>query len=77
MRQRDPCAWPETKSARSAAHIDYLGRALCQGKREVLRDLGSGPLSFVAVRAEGWIDRIQTTVTIHGTFDEAQQRRLE
>jgi len=28
-------------------------------------------------RTEGWIDRVQTAVTIHGTFDEAQRKRLE
>ncbi len=27
-------------------------------------------------RAEGWIERIQTEVTIHGTFDNAQRARL-
>lgn len=27
-------------------------------------------------RAEGWIDRIQTEVTIHGTFTDAQRTRL-
>ena len=28
-------------------------------------------------RAEGWIDRIQTRVTIRGVFDAAQKTRLE
>ncbi len=28
-------------------------------------------------RAEGWIDRIQTRVTLHGEFDDAQRTRLE
>ncbi len=28
-------------------------------------------------RKDGWIDRIQTQVTIRGTFDEAQRTRLE
>ena len=28
-------------------------------------------------RSDGWIDRVRTAVTIHGTFDEAQRRRLE
>ena len=27
-------------------------------------------------RDEGWIERIQTAVTIHGNFDEAQRKRL-
>ena len=27
-------------------------------------------------RADGWIDRIQSHVTIHGSFDEAQRARL-
>jgi len=27
-------------------------------------------------RADGWIDRIQSHVTIHGSFDEAQKTRL-
>ena len=27
-------------------------------------------------REEGWIERIQTAVMIHGTFDEAQRKRL-
>ncbi len=27
-------------------------------------------------REEGWIERIQTAVTIHGSFDEAQKTRL-
>ena len=27
-------------------------------------------------RKDGWIDRIQTQVKIHGTFDEAQKKRL-
>ena len=28
-------------------------------------------------RKDGWIDRVQTQVTIHGSFDEAQRKRLE
>ena len=27
-------------------------------------------------RADGWIDRIRSHVTLHGTFDEPQRRRL-
>jgi putative redox protein len=27
-------------------------------------------------RADGWIERIQTNVTLRGTFDEAQRKRL-
>ena len=27
-------------------------------------------------RKDGWIDRIQTQVAIHGTFDDAQRKRL-
>jgi putative redox protein len=27
-------------------------------------------------RADGWIDHIQTHVTLHGTFDEPQRKRL-
>ena len=28
-------------------------------------------------RADGWIERIQTSVKIHGAFDDAQKKRLE
>jgi putative redox protein len=27
-------------------------------------------------RADGWVERIQSQVTLHGTFDEAQRKRL-
>ena len=27
-------------------------------------------------RADGWIERIQSEVTLHGSFDDAQRRRL-
>ena len=32
--------------------------------------------AFCDEREEGWIERIQTAVTIHGNFDEAQRKRL-
>ena len=28
-------------------------------------------------RADGWIERVQTAVTLHGAFDDAQKARLE
>ena len=28
-------------------------------------------------RSDGWIDRVQSRVTIHGEFDDAQRKRLE
>ena len=31
---------------------------------------------FCDKREEGWIEMIQTAVTIHGNFDEAQRKRL-
>ena len=31
---------------------------------------------FCDEREEGWIERIETAVTIHGNFDEAQRKRL-